>query len=159
MKSILEAKTRDAYSQLLATGKLSDVTLIVQGKAIPAHKAILAIRSPVLAAMFERDTMEALESRVEITDIEANVFEQMLNFIYTGAVPSLNQQTAEELLVAADKYQLDELKLFCESYLCTQLSVASAPNLFLLAEGINAPKLQESALKLINRYVAFCQII
>jgi len=93
----------DNYKSLLDNGKLSDVVLQVRGKEFRAHKTILAAGSKVFAAMFEnKATKEARESRVDITDIEPEVFERLLNYIYSGAVPKMDKLTAW-VFIAADK--------------------------------------------------------
>lgn len=69
-----------------------------------AHKAILAARSPVFAAMFEHGMAESRANRVNITDVEPDILGEVLRFIYTGRVVGLdNPVMAQELLAAADK--------------------------------------------------------
>ena len=105
MESVTENQTLEDYNNLLKTGKLSDVVLSVCGEDLFAHKAILASRSMVFAAMFEHDTKESKENKVDITDCDPEVFGQMLQFIYTGKVPSMDVY-AGELLASSDKYQV-----------------------------------------------------
>ena len=76
--------------------------MLVGGKKFKVHKGILAIRSPVFAAMFDHDTKEKQENLIEIPDIKPEVLQALLEHIYTGKVPSMDQY-AEELLAAADK--------------------------------------------------------
>lgn len=42
------------------------------------------------------------QNRVDITDIEPDVFKEMMRFIYTGKAPNL-EKMADNLLAAADK--------------------------------------------------------
>ena len=67
-----------ALGRLLETGLHSDVTLEVEGQELPAHKAILAARSPVFKAMFEHKMSEALEGKVVIDDISLPVMRDLL---------------------------------------------------------------------------------
>jgi speckle-type POZ protein len=46
-----------------------------------AHKAVLAAKSQFFAAMFALDMRESIENRVEIKDIEVQVFEEFLSFL------------------------------------------------------------------------------
>lgn len=88
---------------LLETGLLSDVSLMLaDGKTFKAHKVILAARSPVFGAMFEHEMEERKNGRVQILDVESDVFREVLQFIYTGKTSKLNEM-APELLAAADK--------------------------------------------------------
>lgn len=91
--------------KLLNNGTFSDTVLVVDGREFYAHKAILAARSPVFNAMFEHEMTESRKGRVEISDIDPDVFSEMLKFIYTGNTPQI-QGMAEDLLAAADKVSL-----------------------------------------------------
>lgn len=46
-----------------------------------------------------------MQNRVEINDVEPEVFKEMMCFIYTGKAPNLDKM-ADDLLAAADKVQL-----------------------------------------------------
>src|SRR5699024_7598585 len=91
------------YQSLLQSGKHSDLLLLVGGKEFAVHKAILAARSSVFERMLDHDTRENQEGIVEITDIDKDVCEQMLRYIYTDNVDSIIDQYGAELLAAADK--------------------------------------------------------
>ena len=90
------------YESLLTDGKFTDVVLLVDGTELKAHKSILAARSKVFAAMFEHECLEKEQTRVTITDVAADVFEEMLRYIYSAKTPDLDQ-FAPKLLAAADK--------------------------------------------------------
>lgn len=45
-----------------------------------------------------------VQNRVEINDVEPDVFKEMMCFIYTGKAPNLDKM-ADDLLAAADKVQ------------------------------------------------------
>ncbi|WVZ59059.1 hypothetical protein U9M48_009262 [Paspalum notatum var. saurae] len=65
---------------------------------------------------------------VLIRDMEAQVFEALLYFIYTDMFPEMARDgeekeevvmaMAQHLLVAADRYDMERLKLMCEEKLC-----------------------------------------
>ena len=81
------------------------MALKIGDKKIPVHKAILASRSPVFAAMFQHDLKETKQGYVAITDLELDILEEMLKFIYTGKVENLDTM-ADSLLAAADKVSI-----------------------------------------------------
>ena len=93
----------DDLGVLLANKALADVVFHVGGKVFHAHKNILSARSPVFAAMFEHNMKEKKDNRVDITDIEGNIFEELLKFIYTDEISASMHQFAKELLSAGDK--------------------------------------------------------
>lgn len=80
----------------------------------------MAARSPVFSAMFEHGMTEAQNHRVEIGDVDGDVLKEMLRFMYTGIAPNL-ERIADDLLAAADKYQLERLKVCVPFFLYIML--------------------------------------
>ena len=100
---VQESNLAPQLGNLIDTGLLSDVSLTLADKTdFKAHKAILAARSPVFRAMFEHEMEERKNGRVQISDVESDVFKEMLQFVYTGKTSKL-EEMAPELLAAADK--------------------------------------------------------
>ncbi|GJM84567.1 hypothetical protein PR202_ga00250 [Eleusine coracana subsp. coracana] len=110
---------------------------------LAAHRCVLAIRSPVFSAelfgtMKEGDTAGV----VCIDDMEAQVFKALLHFVYTDSLPKGNKQEEEaeedvmsqHLLVAADRYNLERLKLKCEEKLCRYINIGTVGTILTLAE-------------------------
>lgn len=138
------------YKELLACRKFCDVKFLLgEDVVLPAHKAILAVRSPVFAAMFEHDMQESKENTVKIVDIRQEVFEEMLRFIYTGCVEQL-ELMASDLLIAAEKYALECLKSLCEDHLGTRLTVDTAADTLRLADMYNGNKLKQQTINFIS---------
>ena len=50
------------------------------------------------------------ENRVDIPDVDHEVVKEMLQYIYTGKAPNLDKM-ADRLLAAADKYDIEPLKV------------------------------------------------
>ncbi|XP_065306772.1 speckle-type POZ protein isoform X3 [Dermacentor albipictus] len=144
-----ECRLSDDFGHLFESQKFSDVILSVNGREFYAHKAILAARSPVFAAMFEHEMEEKKQNRVEITDMDHEVLREMLRFIYTGRAPNLDKM-ADDLLAAADKYALERLKVMCEEALCSNLSVETAAEVLILADMHSADQLKAHAIDFIN---------
>lgn len=138
---------------LLECEKLSDVVLMVGTKEFRAHKAILAARSRVFAAMFEHNMKEKRLNKVVITDVTDAVLKEMLRFIYTGKVQNLPNM-ADSLLAAADKYDLDRLKVMCEEALCGSLTVENAASILILADLHSAEQLKAQTLEYINTHAS-----
>jgi speckle-type POZ protein len=89
--------------------QFTDFEFLVRGKVFPAHRAILAARSPVLANLLSEPGVDF--HRIE--DIDPQVFEQFLHFVYTGR---LTTSAAEpQLLVVAERFQIDTLKKLCQN--------------------------------------------
>ncbi|KAK7792671.1 hypothetical protein R5R35_012517 [Gryllus longicercus] len=144
-----ECRLHDDLETLFENQKFSDVTLSVSGRELQAHKAILAARSPVFAAMFEHEMKERKFNRVEISDVDHEVFHEMLRFIYTGRSANLKKM-ADGLLAAADKYALERLKMMCEEALCTDLTIENASGILILADLHSADELKARTIDFIN---------
>jgi len=95
-----------------------DVTLQVGNKAFRAHKWLLSARSPVFKAMFETNTNENI---VTINDMEPDLFEEVLNYIYTDTCPRIMEK-AFYLLFPAARFDLEDLKLKCGEELMKQVN-------------------------------------
>ncbi|CAN6342965.1 unnamed protein product [Urochloa humidicola] len=155
--------------ELLQSEAGADITFAVSGKSFAAHKNILAARSPVFKAEFFGAMEEQSAQRVEIPDMEPAVFKAMLRFIYTDMVPSelddkQQPEEAEEeeetaaatvmamaqhLLVAADRYGLDRLKVICEQRLILGIDIETAATTLALADRHNISVLKAKCIEFI----------
>ncbi|KAH9364047.1 hypothetical protein HPB48_016385 [Haemaphysalis longicornis] len=147
--NVPECHLSEDLGHLLESRRFSDVIVTVEGKRIYAHINILAARSPVFAAMFEHEMKENDLGRVEITDCEFEVLNEVMEFIYTGRATKLDQM-AGQVLVAANKYDLARLKAMCEDVLCSKLCVKTAVETLALADTHNAGQLKANALQFIK---------
>lgn len=135
--------------KLLENGSYSDVTLVSDGKEIRVHKNVLTARSPVFAAMFQHNMLEKRKNKVHIDDIKHEVLKEMLRFIYCSRVKNV-ESLAEDLLAAAEKYELKGLKLMCEIVMCKALSVDNAVNFLIISDLYKADKLKKESIHFIN---------
>ncbi|XP_014204009.1 protein maternal effect lethal 26-like [Copidosoma floridanum] len=131
--------------------ELTDVTLVVNGKDLYAHKVILAARSPVFLAMFKNNSIEKLQNRVEITDSNVDVIDEMLYFMYTGKTHE-DETLVRGLLIAADKYDIPELKDICVQCLFDNINVTNALEILILADRHSCPELKKKTCEFIVMY-------
>ncbi|XP_037419286.1 BTB/POZ and MATH domain-containing protein 1-like [Triticum dicoccoides] len=138
--SVLPSDLNRHLGDLLETGKGADVVFEVAGHKFSAHRWLLAARSPVFnaelfGAMKESDIAVSV---VRIGDMEAGVFEAFLGFMYTGSLPEMAKEEEDamyqHLLVAADRYNMERLKLICEDKLCKRIDGSTVANVLALAE-------------------------
>ena len=150
-----EANVLENLGRLLKDGTGSDVNFIAQGEVISAHTLIIQGGSPVLAAMFQHEMTESSSRSVVIKDLEPNIFRQLLHYLYTGDAPKLeDEDITEPLFIAADKYQIDSLKGWCESVLSKKINVDCAVRYLILANFHSAETLQEHCLEFIVEHNA-----
>lgn len=110
----------DRVEKLLLSYEWSDCRFTVAGKDFKAHKLILGISSPVFEAMFYGPLSSNEE--IAITDIEPDVFQLLLNYIYTDKVEIPSIEQAFELLYASRKYLLEHLSDMCIAYIQANIS-------------------------------------
>ena len=141
------------FVKLFENMELCDVTFNVRRQEFRAHKTILAARSPVFSAMFQHPSKEKMTGIVDVADIEPDVFNELLRYIYTGEVPiNVMDEVAVGLLAAADKYLLEELKKACGDHLVHKMSPKNCLQLFSLEENDPAFYLMEKAVDYIRQF-------
>lgn len=121
------------YQHLFNSSSHSDFKIICNDREIPSHQTVLYISSPVFAAMFEAEMAEVYTNQLNITDIDGKVVTEMLRFMYHGKVENIHE-LAKDLLYAAEKYELNELKKKCIDSLSLHVNMKNVFNLLTLAD-------------------------
>ena len=129
------------FADLLTAKEGADVTFKVGGETFAAHRCVLAARSRVFKAELFGPMKEgtATAGVIHVEDMDARVFRAMLEFIYRDSEPELEKGDDEadiwqQLLAAADRYDLERLKLMCEDKLCGFIDVKTTTAILALAE-------------------------
>ncbi|KAL6843277.1 hypothetical protein ACP4OV_026990 [Aristida adscensionis] len=85
------------------------------------------------------------------------VFKALLRFIYTDSLPVMddldgddNEVMVKHLLVAADRYAMERMKLVCESILSKRLDVENVAATIALADRHHCHKLKEACIEYLN---------
>ncbi|KAJ3685520.1 hypothetical protein LUZ61_014684 [Rhynchospora tenuis] len=134
------------FGGLLESGEGADVTFEIEDEVFRAHRNVLAARSPVFKAQLFGSMMESKMDKITLEGIRADVFKIMLQFIYTDMLPSeveVSFEMGQHLLVAADRYGLERLKVICGKMLCDSLAVETATTTLVLAEQHNCTQLKD----------------
>ena len=121
----------------------------VKGKEIKAHKCILASGSDVFDTMFSIEMTEKKNNQVDITDIEFDVFQELLRYIYSGKVNDI-QRVADDLVVVSEKYGIKSLKIECENELIKKISIENCLHYLHLSDFIGTEKLEKNAIEFIT---------
>ncbi|CAM0876984.1 unnamed protein product [Alopecurus aequalis] len=134
-----------------------DASFSVGGDTFEAHRFVLAMRSPVFKVELYGPMREARMGQcITIKDMEPAVFKALLHFIYTDSLPRklLEGEESTEmirlLLVAADRYALERLKLVCQSILCEGLNADTVATTLALADQHSCAKLKDACLEYIE---------
>ncbi|CAL5013621.1 unnamed protein product [Urochloa decumbens] len=137
--------------RLLDSGVGTDVSFIIGGQQFPAHRAVLAARSPVFEAELFGSMADATMPSITVQDIEPAAFKVMLWFMYTDSLPEDElgdspTDMLQHLLAAADRYALDRLKLICSLKLIKYVSVDTVGFFLVCAETYNCVELKKKCL-------------
>lgn len=139
----------DDYDRFLENEKLRDVVFVLGNEEILAHKQIISARSEVFAKMFDLDMAEKKDGRVEISDIEPNIFKLFLRFVYCGKLETKNTDDLLKVIVAADKYSVKSLVTICGHRLIDNLSIDNAVYILIIADLVKVDFLKSKCIELI----------
>lgn len=114
----------DGLQRLRSQPKLADLTLLVGGRELPCHRALLALSSPYFHAMFAGNFAESFSARVELRDVEPAVVGQLVDFVYTGRL-TVTQGNVEALTRAAARLHFPAVQKVCGRYLQHQLDATN----------------------------------
>ena len=124
--------------------EFSDVTFVVEGRRVFGHKLVLSIVSDCFRAMFTTGFRESeANAEIEIPDSSYDAFMAMMEYIYTGRIPStlVEMHQIVDLLELADQFFLDHLKQKCEMLLQPEVNVDTVEYLQQVAQKTNASQL------------------
>lgn len=140
-----EKRTRrvdSIYEPFLHDESISDIELILGDKRYPAHKLVLAANSPVFHRMFSHQMKETLSKEVEIEEMDQEVFEELLKFMYTKKVAKF-KELAGDLLIAANRYEMEDLKSICEREMIKCVDLENVLDFVRVADSHCAEKLKK----------------
>ncbi|CAL5029904.1 unnamed protein product [Urochloa decumbens] len=150
--TVPQSKLHQDLTHMLKNGEDADVTFSVGGQQFPAHKCMLAARSMVFKAEFFSAMKEKDAHYIKNDDMEPTIFEALLHFVYTDSLPDVcyaadsSNVAMQHLLVAADRYGLDRLRLMCEAKLCQDIDVQTVATTIVLAEQHHCTQLKDACL-------------
>ncbi|KAI5651452.1 BTB/POZ domain-containing protein [Phthorimaea operculella] len=119
------------------------------GDTLEAHKLILAMASPVFAAMFYGEVGEK-ESPVQISDIDMLTFSRLLQYIYTDKAAIYTIEDAINLYKAANKYILVHLEKICIDYLSKMMDPVNVCQIYEFSCFFGKDSLEEKCLEMLR---------
>ena len=136
-QSIQSGRTESASALFMAKDTLDqpyDVVLLVKdGREFRAHRRVLSEASPFFEKLLNSDMKESQEGVVRLEMFTDSIMAATLQFIYTGDVQILAQDNARDLIVAADYFFLDKLKLLAGGVLVQTLNTSNCISTYYFA--------------------------
>ncbi|CAN6234166.1 unnamed protein product [Urochloa humidicola] len=134
-------------------------------------------RAQLLGAMSEGSSNDGASGGapprlIRVEDMEPQVFRALLAFLYTdtlllpdyycpvqesGDAPTIIM--FQHLLVAADRYGMERLKLMCEENLCNHLDTANVATVLALAEQHGCQGLKEACFRFVSSPSALHRVL
>jgi BTB/POZ domain/BTB And C-terminal Kelch len=140
------------YKKNTFLGKWSDCSFLVGSEnnqqTLACHKIILAMASPVFETMFF-GSFNQKDDPITISDVQADAFKALLEYIYTDKININNVDKAFDLCYAAKKYMLPYVVDNCTKFLWSVLSPKNACRAYEFAKLFEEPSLQEKCLQII----------
>lgn len=133
---------------LLDNDLYTDVTFIIEGKKLKAHRIVLALKCEVFHNMF---SSQKDETEFTIRDTTFPAFQELLNYIYTNKCNAVSVDTTIRLLGLAEKYGTKELKKACLNHVMKKLSPDTAVEALIVGNTYGIDKVKSAALKVIKR--------
>jgi len=150
LKNLQHTGLQSDFKKMFETSVFSDFELkLSDDEVFKVHKSVLSVRSPVFFAMLSNEMKEAKENAAKIPNMDGFTLKELLRFTYYECVENLSE-VAEELVQAAEQYQLDKLKKHCCDSLIESLTIDNVIDRIMLADRLTeTKKLYSKCMKLI----------
>merc|ERR1719343_1159571 len=138
---------RGVMSDYLNSQQFSDVTFVVEGRRLHAHRILLTLFSDYFRRAFACGMRETFEPEIVIEGISYDTFYALLEFLYTGRLRLTDAQGADVcflvgLLRAADQFCVDCVRSMCEKHLSGLVDAENVEGVLQEADRVQATQLR-----------------
>jgi BTB/POZ domain/BTB And C-terminal Kelch len=148
----------NSINQFRQDDALCDITLVVKGERIRAHKLILAACSYYFRGMFMNGMREAHSEEVELLEpsLTAEILRILVGFAYTYEI-LVTQTNVQSLLVSAIFLEMQRVVEVCSLFMEQQLDPSNCIGFYYFASMHGCLDLETKAKKYIQEH--FCEVI
>ena len=143
-------------ASLINNPEFSDLRIIVEGKPIHCHRAILACQCERFRALLSAGMRESRDNEIVISDWTHDAYLALLTYVYTGRLPA-DCGKVDELLGLADQYTFDSLKVLTEKILINSIDLHNVCHLLKISDRYGASELKKCCLSFILK--SFDQVV
>ncbi|XP_041043240.1 kelch-like protein 29 [Carcharodon carcharias] len=143
----LQTEMLKELNQQRRAKEFTDLKITVEGKEFEVHQNVLASCSLYFKELIKRaskDNKNGEKLELTISNINADVLEMLLEFVYTGSL-IINSGNAKTLLEAASKFQFRTFCKVCVSFLEKQLTATNCLGILAMAEAMQCNELHNMA--------------
>ena len=126
---------------LLGCPDLADVTFLVEGREVHAHKALLCARCEYFRGMLQNGMAESKQKTITLPDIKHKVFERFLEYVYTDHVVA-GPDIAVDLMSLASCYGVEGLKNKVEQRIIDNITLQNVSLMLVAADTHGAQRLK-----------------
>lgn len=141
-----------ALGRMLSDSIHTDIVINTSDGSIGAHRAILSARSPVFSSMFSHDLREKELSTVNISDMSSETCFAFLSYIYGNIQNEVFLTHRLELLRAADKYDISDLKEACHYSLVEDIDSKNVLERLQCGTLYQLPELKSSCMRYLVKF-------
>ncbi|KAK9080711.1 hypothetical protein SSX86_000469 [Deinandra increscens subsp. villosa] len=134
--------TLSSVGRMLSESIHTDIIICASNGTIGAHRAVLAARSPVFHSMFSHNLKEKELSVINIADMSIEACQAFLSYVYSNIKHQEFIDHRLDLLRAADKYDVSDLKDACEESLMEDIDTKNVLERLQSASMYRLPKLK-----------------
>ncbi|XP_035532547.1 kelch-like protein 41a [Morone saxatilis] len=136
---------QDGLKELLNENKLIDCVLKVGDRSIPCHRLILAACTPYFRELFfSADGNETDKKEVVLENLDPNVMEAIVNYMYSAEI-DINEDNVQDILAVANRFQIPSVFTVCVNYLQKKLSKKNCLAIYRLGLMLNSARLAIAA--------------
>lgn len=139
MESVKKYYTTQAFefSHFLESGKLSDVTVVCDGKTYNLYKVFLANKSEFFSACFQSNFKEASENRIELQKVQGQVtlslrvvqlqgaeavWPTVVEHLYRGSI-TITTETAAPLAALSRQLMMEEIESWSNEFIGNDITI------------------------------------
>ncbi|GCB66890.1 hypothetical protein scyTo_0007958 [Scyliorhinus torazame] len=131
---------QDGLKTLLDENKFVDCSLKVGNRSFACHRLVLAACSPYFREYFFSEESEKKKGEVVLEDVDENVVELMLNYLYSSEI-ELSDENVQDIFAASSRFQIPSVFTLCVTYLQENLSTTNCLAMFRLGLLLDCPRL------------------
>ncbi|WKY02676.1 hypothetical protein Q1695_016161 [Nippostrongylus brasiliensis] len=111
----------DVLRDMLTSGRFADFVVVVGDREFRLHRCVLAATSQYFSAMLKDQTLESAQGRVDLKNIDPDVFDIIVRYTYDFNGPNSDEITMD-LIKTVDMLMMDGLKAYCCSLLMREIT-------------------------------------
>ena len=132
--------------------QLCDCQVRVDGRVFPAHRIVLAACSTFMRSAF---TSETATASVALEEMEAAIFEAVLEFVYAGTC-TFDESLSLAVLQAASRLGITQLETEMVSHIKTHIDPATCLDVWKAGDALSLPAMAEAARRCVEE--AFVEV-